>query len=288
MHRNRGIAPLETMEPRMLFSASVTGDGLINRDYWQDIGGSSITDLTTSGDYPRYPNGSDQLTSLQAVDWGGSGQTSDWLNSYGQKIAGYIVAPETGTYTFWVSGDDNAQLFLSTDSSTGNKSLIADVPGYTYQLEWDKYTSQKSADITLQAGEFYYIEMLHKEGGGGDHLAVGWRKPSDGAGTIPAEIVPSSALSSVLPLSAQDNQVTRDYWTGIPDWPTYFLKVDPDYPHNPDGSDTLTSLQAISWDSPSRDNNLAEEYGQRIHGYIVAPETGGYTFWVSGDDQSEF
>src|SRR6185369_14615417 len=37
---------------------------------------------------------------------------------------------------------------------------------------------QKSAPISLAAGQKYYIEALHKEGGGGDCIAVGWQLPS--------------------------------------------------------------------------------------------------------------
>ncbi|MEM9419616.1 MAG: Ig-like domain-containing protein, partial [Planctomycetota bacterium] len=55
--------------------------------------------------------------------------------------------------------------------------------------------------MTLTAGESYAFEIIHKDGTGLDHLAVGWRKPSDGTGTDPAEIVPGSALSTI-PVSA--------------------------------------------------------------------------------------
>ena len=73
--------------------------------------------------------------------------------------------------------------------------LIAEVPGWTNLRQWDKYTAQKSAAITLTAGEVYYIEALHKEGGGGDRLGVGWAKPGEST-TAPSEIVPPEVLSA--------------------------------------------------------------------------------------------
>lgn len=37
--------------------------------------------------------------------------------------------------------------------------------------------SQKSGRIRLRRGKVYFIEVVMKEGGGGDHLSVGVRKP---------------------------------------------------------------------------------------------------------------
>jgi hypothetical protein len=45
--------------------------------------------------------------------------------------------------------------------------------------------------IALTAGQRYYIEALQKDGGGGDHLAVGWQLPS---GTLERPI-PGTRLS---------------------------------------------------------------------------------------------
>jgi len=43
---------------------------------------------------------------------------------------------------------------------------------------WNSYPSQRSAVIPLVAGHSYYLETLHKEGNGGDNLAVGWMGPA--------------------------------------------------------------------------------------------------------------
>jgi hypothetical protein len=55
--------------------------------------------------------------------------------------------------------------------------MIANVPGRTSVRQWTKYPEQKSALITLQAGQAYYLEALHKEGTSNDHLAVSWLIP---------------------------------------------------------------------------------------------------------------
>ncbi|NNE29516.1 MAG: HYR domain-containing protein [Saprospiraceae bacterium] len=99
-------------------------------------------------------------------------------DNYGARVRGYICAPQTGNYTFWISSDDNGALYLSTNASEGNKSLIASVPGWTFSQQWDKYPEQQSVPIYLVGGNQYYIEALMKEAGGGDNLAVGWQLPS--------------------------------------------------------------------------------------------------------------
>ena len=47
----------------------------------------------------------------------------------------------------------------------------------------------------MTGGQSYYVEALMKEGSGGDNLAVGWRKPSDGSGSSPASVIPGNVLS---------------------------------------------------------------------------------------------
>jgi|GEM_PF-6060040 len=168
----------------------------VNRDYWTGISGTSITTLTTNANYPSNPTGSDTLTSLRAVNWANTTQTSNWADSYGQRIRGYIVAPATGSYTFWISGDDDCEFWLSTDANPANRVRLAHITGgWTSALEWTKYASQKSAAVNLVQGQRYYLEILHKEGTGGDSVAVGWARPGQ-ATTAPSEVVPGSVLDA--------------------------------------------------------------------------------------------
>ena len=51
-----------------------------------------------------------------------------------------------------MAGDDLVSLFLSTDDTAANKSLIASVPSWTGFREWTKHASQVSAARTLTAG----------------------------------------------------------------------------------------------------------------------------------------
>jgi hypothetical protein len=67
------------------------------------------------------------------------------------------------------------------------------VSGWTNSREWSKYTSQQSATINLTAGQKYYIEVLHKEGSGGDNIAVAWQGPG-----ISQQVIAGNYLSAFL------------------------------------------------------------------------------------------
>ena len=119
---------------------------------------------------------------------------------FSAEITGSITAPETGTYRFWVSGDDDADFRLQTTTNDLDAPhRIASVRGWTRPEQWGKYPSQRSNPVFLEAGETYSFEVRHREGGGSDHVAVGWSKPSDLAQNNiwkrqPREVVPQRAL----------------------------------------------------------------------------------------------
>ncbi len=161
-------------------------------DYWTDVEGEDPNDLLEAEGYPDTPAGSYFVTDeLRGTLTG---------NYFGQRIHGYIVAPLTGDYTFYISSDDGSRLFLSSDTTPvdtnpalGNQ--IAEVIGWTNPDAWETDPSQASTIISLTAGQYYYIEVLHKENTGGDGVSVGWKLP--GEATI--EVIPGTALRTELP-----------------------------------------------------------------------------------------
>ncbi|MGI8637754.1 MAG: T9SS type A sorting domain-containing protein, partial [Segetibacter sp.] len=86
-----------------------------------------------------------------------------------------------------------------------DKRKIASVGGmqWTNPREWTKYESQRSVTIFLQANTKYYIEVLNKEGAGGDNLAVGWVIP----GSTDIMVIPGSVLSPFTGTSSQSLNV---------------------------------------------------------------------------------
>ena len=122
------------------------------------------------GEHPggAAPNLTDTLPSFEAP--------TNWADDYGTRLRGYITAPVTGSYTFWIASDDNSELWLSTNDNPANKVRIASVPTGRTRVSGISSQAKKSAAITLTAGQRYYVEALQKEGGGGDNLR--WAGPS--------------------------------------------------------------------------------------------------------------
>jgi hypothetical protein len=162
------------------------------REYWTGAGGTAVTDLTQLADFPGNPSGSSWEPTFEAP--------TDWADNYGTRMRAYITAPADGAYTFWIAGDDNCELWLSTDEWPAHKVKIAWVPGWTNPREWTKYAEQQSAPITLAAGQVCYLEALQKEGGGGDNLAAGWSIPGGGV----EQPIPGVRLSAVDPALGPD------------------------------------------------------------------------------------
>jgi hypothetical protein len=160
--------------------------GSILREYWTGIGGTAVTDLTGNANYPNNPSGSSQLGSFEAP--------VNWADNYGTRVRGFITAPASGSFVFWISSDDNSELWLGTSTNPATKTKIAAVSAWTNSREWNKYSGQKSAAITLTAGQTYYVEALQKEGGGGDNLAVGWALPGQSTST-PSQVIPGEVLT---------------------------------------------------------------------------------------------
>jgi lysophospholipase L1-like esterase len=110
---------------------------------------------------------------------------------YGSRIHGFIYPELTGEYVFGITSDDQSKLFLSTDSDPKNKKLIAYTNEWTEVGKFNKYETQRSKPVRLERGRKYYIETIHRENSGGDHVSVGWIIP----GKSTFRIIPGSNLS---------------------------------------------------------------------------------------------
>ena len=141
----------------------------LKREVWTGIGGNDVANLTGTASYPASPNQTATLNRFEAPV-----NTAD---NYGQKVSGYLVAPRTGDYQFWIASDDGGELWLATDGLPANKTRIAFTTNATGFQNWTQNANQTSAVIALTAGQRCYVEALQKEGGGDDYLSVAWQGP---------------------------------------------------------------------------------------------------------------
>ncbi len=159
---------IKALEATQAFHQAVDGSmapkpaGMITLERWHGIGGNAPGDLVRSGKLDRQPDHVSQIDRLET--------TADVADDYGQRIRGFLFPPESGTYRFFMVSDDGSELKLSADDDPAGARSILRLDSYT--PDWR--TSDK---VELEAGKRYYIEVLHKEGNGGDYLRVGWRRP---------------------------------------------------------------------------------------------------------------
>lgn len=184
------VAEVETAEAHLARVRPETGGvalerkGVLLREFWTGIPGASVADLTRHPNFPGRPDGTSMPEIFEAP--------SDWADQYGTRVRGYLHPPATGAYTFWISGNDQAELWLSPSADPARKVLVARVPVGTASRQWDAAPEQKSAPVRLTAGQKYYVEALQKDGTGRDNLAVGWQLPD---GTLERPI-PGTRLSA--------------------------------------------------------------------------------------------
>lgn len=158
--------------------------GNIGREQWDGISGTSIASIPVHSP----PASTSSLSRLQTPP--------DAADNFGARIHGYITAPATGNYYFWIAASHAAELWISNDDEPVNAFKRAWVTTGTGAEEWNNAgePKQKTAWLALEEGKRYYIEILHKAGTGTAHLAVGWQKPGQ-SGNSPTEIVPGFVLS---------------------------------------------------------------------------------------------
>ncbi len=155
--------------------------GSATRELWTGITGTAISSILVS----TTPNNSGTVSSLAAP--------SNAADNFGARIRGYITAPTTGNYYFWLSASESAEFWLSNDAELVNVFKRASITGGgDTPQQWS--SAAKSPWMALEQGKRYYFEILHKSSTGVDHLALGWSKPGEST-TSPTEVVPGYVLS---------------------------------------------------------------------------------------------
>jgi hypothetical protein len=214
MKRNQLVLLLLLLAQLCLASVAGAQTNGVLREVWLNIGGGTVPDLTNSVAFPGSPDFDEVITN-------GFEAPTNVYESYGQRLRALLVPPTTGNYVFLIASDDASHLYLSTNDTPAAKRLIARVDGWTPARYFHLSADQKSADVWLVAGRRYYLEVLMKEGNGGDNLAVTWQKPgeaepADGSAPIPnANLVPYGLGLPVFTVHPRNASVVESGFTNF-------------------------------------------------------------------------
>jgi hypothetical protein len=199
------------------FWAPVLTPGVLAWDYYY-LGTPApspldIAWLTFSAYYPFGPMTNGLPTTFDTTPFTGGDLNNTPVfgvagDDYGDSLSGWITPTAPGNYTFFIASDDPSQLFLSGDDNPANASLIAEEtdccdafqePGIAND---DGVTYSTSSPIHLTAGNKYFIQALHTEGGGGDYVKVAWRLEGDSTPAASLNPIPADFLSAYAPVPA--------------------------------------------------------------------------------------
>ena len=124
----------------------------------------------------------DMKTSLDSLD--GDRNRGDY---YHQKMRTVFTAPATGAYKFYLSSDDDVDVYVSeleVDTASSSTKVI-DFDGYCVDLfprtalnSGGCDSSSMSSEISMVAGKDYVIELHHREWSGWDYVGLGILVPN--------------------------------------------------------------------------------------------------------------
>ena len=163
------VAPNSTAS----FFAYVYAPGYVTLEIWNNLfntiggAGTAIEDIKAS---PRFPNNPDLRYFTNVVEY------SPNLDNYGDRFIGYITPTNSGNHVIYLAHDDGVLLRLSPDSNPAN---VRDVILQNNVQNTPYADNANSLTNFLTAGQKYYFELLHKEGGGGDYIRMAIRVPGD-------------------------------------------------------------------------------------------------------------
>lgn len=157
--------------------------------YYDNIPGTTVSALTGS---PKFPNSPDRVVFAAIPEI-----PVDAANNYGTRITGVLFPQVQESFYLIMCSDDQGELYLSSNTNAANKVLIAREPMWNASRAWSTANNRPetakispaqpapnvSVPTVFNPGEARYFELLAKEGGGGDNLAM----------TINPEISPTPA-----------------------------------------------------------------------------------------------
>ena len=209
----RQLIPAANLSPDPTPSTlAPTATGSILREFFDDLSGpaNGLAQLTAFSSYPNLPDARTYSTRLETP--------RDFHDTTGSRLRGTLIAPTTGTYRLWLSGEFRSRLIFNPNGSDPAGATTLLEPNHTDYRTWSTASDSRSVVLNLTAGTEYYIELQHIAQFSSGQASVGWSKPGDPTfDTAPSEVVPGSALRPLtLSLPAVSIVATTPIATAVP------------------------------------------------------------------------
>lgn len=146
----------------VVFQAWVMSRGFALFEAYDTGGGNDVVLLTG---HPSYPNNPRDVAYIQTFD-SRNAYPNDSHEGYGARMSGLFTANATTNFVFYFSADDASEFWMSPDSNPANRVLLRSA------VTCCTANSVNPVTNALVAGQSYYIELLYKEGTGGDYGRV--------------------------------------------------------------------------------------------------------------------
>jgi len=178
-----------------IYTCVESTEGILTFKAWFNIVGTPVVGLFDDGRYPNDWDFMGPVFSFNSRDI----FPNDSNNNYGAVIEGWITPEETGEYDFFLRSDDASELWISTDDDEANLQFQAEEPGCCNAFLEVGADQTTFTPISMTAGRKYFIQVLYKEGGGGDFAQVAWRNANDDTPAANLQPIPGKFLSSATP-----------------------------------------------------------------------------------------
>jgi hypothetical protein len=229
--------------------------------------------------------------------WNGGAGIPTGPDNYGQKVYTYFVPPVTQAYKFYLRGDDFLTFSINTNA-TGSTNPAGRVQQFAMTANNANYVAVNSyTSVVMNAGQPYYMEVLWKEGGGGDGMSLAIRAGSDNALPPQAEMAGANFFAYPAALAprivSQVEIYTNLFYTGANN-----VSWKPDN-GLVDLSNALASVKVIG-KAPdflgynkylgaisNKVQSGLEHYFGRVSSYFIPPTNGNYRFYLYSDDSSQ-
>lgn len=157
------------------FGAWVLARGFLKFEAFLNIGGTPVQNLL---DDPKFQANTPDVVGYVSSFNSRSFYPTDATENYGARISGFFTPTQSGDYRFFSRSDDASQTFLSGNADPAGAVQIAEETACCNNF-LEPGAAQTSEPVTLTANTPYFIQMLYKEGGGGDFGQVAFRREGD-------------------------------------------------------------------------------------------------------------